>query len=121
MLPRFAMNENYADASRFKLVVNALPIPAREFVPANPVLEAGPSDGNPPAFGFTLMGNVGSLKTLACYPSNMEKPAQIEVLGSTRVEVRFDKPFPEGRSRINCTMPGPDGRWRWLGRPFFVQ
>jgi hypothetical protein len=21
---------------------------------------------------------------------------------------------------VNCTMPGPDGRWRWLGVPFVV-
>jgi hypothetical protein len=28
--------------------------------------------------------------------------------------------FSPGRARVNCTMPGPDGRWRWLGVPFFV-
>jgi peptidoglycan/xylan/chitin deacetylase (PgdA/CDA1 family) len=115
-LPRFAMNENYADKDRFTLIVNALPIPAREYVPADPVL--GP---NPPPFGFTLMADVGSLSQLACYPSHMKEAARMEILGGKRVEVRFDTPFPPGRSRINCTMPGPDGRWRWLGRPFFVQ
>lgn len=115
-LPRFAMNESYADKDRFRLVVNALPIPAREYVPFDPVL--GP---NPPPFGFTLMADVGSLSQLACYPSHMDKPAKTEILGGKRVEVRFDAPFPPGRSRINCTMPGPDGRWRWLGRPFFVR
>jgi len=115
-LPRFAMNENYGGPDRFRLIVNALPIPAREYVPADPVL--GP---NPPPFGFTVMEDVGSLSKLTCYPSNMNEPAKMEILGGQRVEVRFDKPFPEGRSRINCTMPGPDGRWRWLGRPFFVQ
>ena len=24
------------------------------------------------------------------------------------------------RARINCTMPGPDGRWRWYGRQFLL-
>lgn len=121
MLPRFALNEKYGGIDRFKLIVNALPIPAREFVPADPVLGQAGEGNNPPAFGFTLMRDLGSLKTLACYPSNMDKPAKIEILGKMRVEVRFDKPFPQGRSRINCTMQGPNGRWRWLGRPFFVQ
>jgi hypothetical protein len=22
--------------------------------------------------------------------------------------------------RINCTLPGPEGRWRWLGLSFLV-
>ncbi len=24
------------------------------------------------------------------------------------------------RARINCTMPGPEGRWRWLGMQFYM-
>jgi hypothetical protein len=37
-----------------------------------------------------------------------------------RAEVRFPGPLPSGRARVNCTMPGPDGRWRWFGKQFLV-
>jgi len=57
---------------------------------------------------------------MSCFPSHMSEPAKVKILGGKRVEVRFDKPFPEGRNRINCTMRDPNGRWHWLGQPFFV-
>ena len=37
-----------------------------------------------------------------------------------RVELRMAGPLPPGRSRVNCTLPGPDGRWRWNGRQFYL-
>jgi hypothetical protein len=45
---------------------------------------------------------------------------RLERLGDVRFEVRLDGPFPPGRARINCTVPGPDQRWRWLGVQFYV-
>jgi hypothetical protein len=38
----------------------------------------------------------------------------------TRIEARFDKPLAQGRTRLNCTMPGTDGRVRWFGTSFYV-
>ncbi|HEC91025.1 MAG TPA: chitin deacetylase, partial [Alphaproteobacteria bacterium] len=43
----------------------------------------------------------------------------VEVLAGVRVEIRAKTPFPNGRTRLNCTLPGPDGRWRWFGRQFY--
>lgn len=114
-LPRFALNERYGDIDRFRLIVNALPIPVMDIMPSNPVL--GP---NPPAFGFTLTEDIRALGALQCFPSHMGAAARVERLGPRRIEIRFDQAFPQGRNRINCTMPGPDGRWRWLGAFFFV-
>ena len=73
---------------------------------------------NPPAFGFTVDPFIGSLKRLACFASNQGK-LSLERLGR-RVEVRLSSPFPVGRSRINCTMPGSKDRWRWFGVQFTV-
>jgi len=87
----------------------------RDVVPADPLIAR-----NPPAFGFTVTGRVRGLSVLQCFPSHLDHDAAIERLGKRRFEVRFDEPFPPGRNRINCTMPGPDGRWYWFGRPFFV-
>ena len=114
-LPRFALNEQYGDMDRFRLIVNALPLPATDIMPSDPVL--GP---NPPAFGFTVTEDFEALGALQCFPSHMGEAARVERLGPRRIEIRFDQAFPRGRNRINCTMPGPDGRWRWLGAPFFV-
>ena len=37
-----------------------------------------------------------------------------------RIEVRTDKRFEKGRTRLNCTMPTKNNRWRWYGRQFVV-
>ncbi|MBT6431358.1 MAG: hypothetical protein HOK30_27080, partial [Rhodospirillaceae bacterium] len=46
--------------------------------------------------------------------------AQLERLGKRRFEVRLDKPFAVGRSRINCTLRAAGNRWRWFGMQFYV-
>ncbi len=113
-LPRFAFNETYGDDRRFRLVANALPLPVRDISPHDPLLKQ-----NPPAFGFTVDSKVDGLERLSCYHSQQGK-ARIEGLGSHRIEVRFKTPFKSGRSRLNCTLPGPENRWRWYGRQFYA-
>lgn len=113
-LPRFAFNESYSDIERFKLIVNSRALPIRDILPLNANL-----DTNPPAVGFTIDGDIQGLSALSCFPSHMSEPATLNRIGDTRVEIRFDQPFPEGRHRINCTMPGPENRWYWFGLPFF--
>ena len=112
-LPRFALNETYGGIDRFRLTSNALPLPIRDRVPADLILRAN----NPPAFGFTVDGIQGS-ERIDCYASGQGK-TRTEALGD-RVEVRLAEPFPAGRARINCTMPGPDGRWHWYGIQFYI-
>lgn len=112
-LPRFSMTETFGDIERFRLVANALPLPISELSPDQPVL-----DRNPPFFGFTVDPAVADLSGLACYASGQGK-ARVEQLGP-RIEVRFDAPFPPGRARINCTMPGDLGRWHWFGMLYTV-
>jgi len=117
-LPRFAFNESFGDLRRFRMAARALPIPVTDVTPADPFLGTGTT--NPPAFGFTVEGPVlKRLSRLACYASH-EGPARIERLGEQRIEVRMTKPFPNGRSRINCTLPAQDGRWHWFGLQFLV-
>lgn len=114
-IPRFALNENYAGMDRFRLIVNARALPVSRIVPSDPRLAE-----NPPAFGFTVASHVRGLSAMSCFPSHLGQAAELTELGDHRLEIRFAKPFPSGRSRINCTMPGPEGRWYWFGRPFFV-
>ena len=113
-IPRFSINENYGNISRFRLVINALPLPVKEITPNDPMI----SKNNPPDFGFTVSPFLMNLKRLSCFSSN-EGRVRVEHLGS-RIEVRMTKQFPKGRSRINCSLPGPEKRWHWLGRLFVV-
>lgn len=116
-LPRFAMNETYGSASRFRLAANALPIEAVDIVPVDPLLTSGT---NPPAFAFTVAGEaLKGLASIACYASGQGR-AGLERRGQDRIVVKVEKAFPPGRARINCTMPAGKGRWRWFGMQFFV-
>ncbi|MCE2516441.1 MAG: polysaccharide deacetylase family protein [Alphaproteobacteria bacterium] len=112
--PRFAFNEAYGDLNRFKLAINALPIPAVDVSPESMVL-----DENPPLYGFTINEEIGPLNRVACFASRMGKVQTIVL--DRRIEVRLPDAITGTRGRINCTMPhfvnGEEtGRWRWLGR-----
>lgn len=116
-LPRFPVNENYGDMDRFRLVASTKALPLKDITPVNPFLSAAT---NPPLHGFTVTDPDINLGNMQCYPSHLGRAARLERLPEGRYEVRFDEPFPFGRSRINCTALGRDGRWYWYGRLFIV-
>ena len=112
-LPRFAMNERYGAMDRLSLAIDGLPLKANQILPADVVIGK-----NPPDFGFTLAPEIATNSQLRCF-NNTYDQLKISRLGP-RAEVRFPGPLPSGRARVNCTMPGPDGRWRWFGKQFLV-
>ena len=113
-LPRFAMNEAYSGPERLDLAINGLPLKANNITPEDMVLAE-----NPPIYGFTLAANMTPTSQLRCFNSKYGK-LDVTILGR-RAEVRVPGPLPGKRARINCTMPGPDGRWRWFGRQFLTE
>ncbi len=114
-LPRFALNERYGELDRFEMVARALPLPVTDVTPSDPLL--GP---NPPPFGFTASAELDNLDRLNCFDAAGERAVVVERLGARRFEVRIEAPFPPGRARINCTLPAPEGRWRWFGIQFLI-
>lgn len=116
-LPRFAINEHFGGRERFRLVTRSRALPVLDVWPQAPQLERR---GNPPGLRFRIGGDIEGLEALACYPSHMDRAAATTISPDRRVHVRFEKPFPPGRNRINCTLPGPDERWYWFGRLFMV-
>ncbi len=117
-LPRFPLNEKFGDMGRFKTAVNALALPAIDLTPENTVI----TGTNPPAMGFTLSKPMKRAGDISCFLSH-EGKAAVENLGNIRFEIRVETPFDEGRTRLNCTMPGwgdNAGRWYWFGRQFYV-
>lgn len=115
-LPRYALNENYGGMDRFTLAVNSLPLPAQDITPRDNKLSP---ETNPPLYGFTVHADVEGIAGLRCFASGRGQ-VEVKKIFDQRVEVRLDKPFPPGRARINCTLMGPEGRWRWLGNQFYV-
>lgn len=113
-LPRYSMNENYASIKRFRLAANTLALQVSDITPADTLL----TNDNPPVIGFTLISNLKDLDQLSCFASHTDQ-TRIELLGNKRIEIRMEENFPEGRTRINCTLPGIQGRWHWFGRQFY--
>jgi poly-beta-1,6-N-acetyl-D-glucosamine N-deacetylase len=110
-LPRFAMNDPFASVERLRLAMQALPLLVSDITPTDMALES-----TTPAIGFTLDPMMGgtAAQNLACFVSGIGR-ADVQELGERRVEVRLREALPSGRSRLNCTLPAGDGRWRWFG------
>lgn len=120
-LPRFSMTEKYGDLGRFRLITNALPLPVTDQEPESPQ-----TDSASPSVGFTLAPSLAEYaKELSCFITGQGK-AEIQTLGQSRIEIRPNAPFEDGRVRVNCTMPGPSDErndtpaWRWLGMLFMA-
>ncbi len=113
-LPRFAFNENYGTIDRLKLAVDGLPLKVTDITPTDMVIQE-----NPPIYGFTLSEEMQPVSQLRCFASSYGK-LEVTILG-TRAEIRAPGPLPSPRSRINCTMPAADQRWRWFGRQFLTR
>ena len=114
-LPRFAISRRHGGLERFRLMAGALPLPAVDLSPRDPLLQAGE---NPPRFGFTLTAGAATGAAVTCYANGRAVPVTLSK--GRRLAVALEAPFAPGRHRINCTQPGPDGRWRWRGALFTV-
>jgi len=113
-LPRFAFNENYGTSDRLALAINGLPLKITDLTPEDMVL-----DINPPLYGFTLDPEMSPLGQLRCFASGFGK-VEVSLIGR-RAEIRLPEALKQGRSRINCTMPAEQNRWRWFGRQFLTE
>jgi len=109
-LPRFSMNEEYGNLKRFKFAANSYGLQINNILPIDKTIK----NVNPPLLGFTLINNIENV--IKCYPSHNIK-ANLTNIGDKRIEVRFDKNFPKGRTRVNCTV-NDNGKWRWSGFQF---
>ncbi|MGD9538997.1 MAG: polysaccharide deacetylase family protein [Alphaproteobacteria bacterium] len=109
-LPRFELSEPYADATRFAMVIDVLPLPIERLEPDEAILRTPRR-----AIAFTVADEAGPLDGLACYVSRQGRAA-IEADAARRVRVTLAAPFESGHdNRVNCTLPAEAGRFRWLG------
>ncbi len=109
-LPRFPINENHGGLSRFLMAATALPLVVTDVLPAGTIVET-----TRPRIAFTVDPQAGPLDRLACFASSEPGPLPLQVGENRRVEIALARELPSGRTRINCTLPAPEGRWQWFG------
>jgi len=119
-LPRFSMTEKYGTLERLRLVAHALPLPATDIEPEDPLLTSPE-----PLIGFTIDEKLAkSVSQLSCFVSS-QADTTFEAVGQ-RIEMRIPplggaEGLNDERVRVNCTMPAgmneetETRHWRWLG------
>jgi peptidoglycan/xylan/chitin deacetylase (PgdA/CDA1 family) len=113
-LPRFPMNERFADLEEFALKAASLPLPLAGQALHDPRLKGE----NPPVLRLGLapgyevlsddircfLGSGAPLKTISQHPGG--------------ITVQAASALPSGRSRYNCTAPAGSGRFYWFSQPW---
>ncbi len=112
-LPRFAMAEAYGDMADFRQRVRSRPFPTLEVEPRDPTAV---DRENPPLLRLRFDETAANLDQFNCFAGR--HGTRIAWLDRERreVEVRAEGSMPAGRSRYNCTAPGPDGRFFWFSQ-----
>ena len=77
------------------------------------------ADEPAPAKAAPVAPDMDQERQLRCFNSKYGK-LDVSIIGR-RAEIRMPGPLVGKRSRVNCTMPGPEGRWRWFGRQFLTE
>jgi peptidoglycan/xylan/chitin deacetylase (PgdA/CDA1 family) len=114
LLPRFPLNEHYGEMSRFKSLLDTRPLNIQDLTPLDPTLKR-----NPPTIRFTVRDKKLNLKKMGCYGTNIDT-LKVDILPDSRVELTSTKPFSEGRTHVNCTLPATGGKWYWVSFLYIV-
>ncbi len=116
-LPRFPMSEAYAPVAQFADKANSLELPVERIQPWDPVV----SEDNPPRLELRLAVAVPRAKEMTCYVTGQGQ-AKVERPPAQGLPftVQARAALPRGRSRYNCTVPGPEGRFYWYSHSWLV-
>ena len=113
-LPRFSLNERYGEIDRVKFAASSKGLGVYDFIPQNPTIKQ-----NPPFIGFSLLDDK-KVQSLDCFIFDSKGQVDREIYKfNERVEIRLSRELSPGRSRMNCTVKGSDGNWRWFGHQFY--
>lgn len=121
-LPRFALTDTYGAIERFRMIVNAAPLPLYNWKPDAFMQKIKNQDIK--TISFEASKDLNSVDLLNCFVSGQDIPDIHSELtpNSILVTLSLHAPLEEGRTRINCTMPGPSAKnildtpiYRWHG------
>ncbi len=111
-LPRYPAAGRYAELPGFLLKAASLPFPLEWVRPWDPLLQ-GPQ---PPAWTVRLARTPPRWRELACYASGQGRIEVVWREPGREFTTQAPAPFSARRGRYNCTVPTPEGRWRWLSQ-----
>ena len=114
-LPRFSLNEKYAEIDRVKFAANSKGLGVYDFIPSNPSISE-----NPPYIGFSIL-DLDLVPSLDCFVFDSNGQVDKELFKfNERIEIRLSRELAKGRSRMNCTAKDKKGYWRWFGHQFYL-
>ncbi len=109
-LPRFTFNQAYGDIKDFILKAGSLPFVVKQVIPESRII-----DGlTKPVVKLLIADKNYDLRQLSCYASGQGK-VHTQNIG-LEVTIRLNEIPAIGRSRINCTLPVANNRYRWFSR-----
>ena len=114
-LPRFAINEAHSDLETFRTKADSLPMPVTGIEPWEPV--TGPL----PELTIRLDGSLEHPDRLACYLGDGSGLAPQWLDPGRELRIAVATPLSTGRQRVNCTAPGPGGRYHWFSHQWLVR
>jgi peptidoglycan/xylan/chitin deacetylase (PgdA/CDA1 family) len=115
-LARFPMNESYGDMDQFRTKIASLPMPVLGVEPWDPVVTT-----RMPSITVVLDESDARLAEMACFVSGQGRGEIDWEVPYRRFTVGANKPFGNGRHRVNCTAPRNDGRYLWFSHPWVVR
>ena len=117
-LPRFPINEKYGEMSRFKSLINYIPLEYKTLKPEEKKLD---KKNNPPKLIVEFFKKQKNIQNINCYSNdggNWEK--QDLKFKDNIMTINFKDPFIPRRGRVNCSL-NENGEWKWFGAQFTVK
>ena len=114
-LPRFPINEEYGEISRFESLVKFLPLQYNYIIPEDKFIN---SVNNPPKMSIVFFEEQKNLNKISCYSNEGGDWDKTNInLENNKLNIFFREKFKERRGRINCSLRDVEG-WRWFGIQF---
>lgn len=109
-LPRYAMNERFAEMDGFTTKVHSSPMPVVDQAPLDPVQV----NAQAPELTLELAAeaDITPAQVTCFYRGEVLQPQLVE--DGRRFSVQGEADLPLGRSRYNCTAPNPAGGFYWF-------
>ena len=117
-LPRFPINEKYGEMSRFKSLINYIPLEYKTLKPEEKKLD---NKNNPPKLIVEFFKKQKNIQNINCYSNdggNWKKPDL--KFKDNIMTINFKEPFIPRRGRVNCSL-NENGEWRWFGTQFTIK
>jgi poly-beta-1,6-N-acetyl-D-glucosamine N-deacetylase len=118
-LPRFPINENWGKADRFEMVLNTLPMPYVQFLPADKKVT---EFKNPPQLEIEFVPGLKNLKNIVCTTNDGDSwpTVPLRFVSENRVVLEPINPYKVRTARINCSFADSPKNFRWLGIQFVL-